>query len=389
MTLCEKAIKAIRDEKVCGWLFYNFGHRDPLADKILAVSPATTNSRPWIYLLFKEQDPIKIVHRIEDTVLDHLPGEKHIYTDRNSFYSVLKKCAGNTPEVALHYSMQYPQLSFIDHGTVLLLSHLGFKPYPAHNLIQQVLSTLSGDELKLHEQASGILHSIVHEVWTRIRTCFLRNRSPVYEGEIQHWILDLFKEKGLVTDSPLIVGTGKNTALPHYFPHGRGAKLQPAQLVQLDLWGKLDTPRGIYADISWVGILASSVPDNIKKIFNTIIEARDATVEYIANNLRDGKTLSGSAVDMHAEKILQKAGFADYIKHRTGHAIDSEVHGFGVNLDAKEFPDTRLLKEGSCFSIEPGLYFSDFGMRTEIDVYIKDGRPIISGASPQTEILTL
>ena len=127
----------------------------------------------------------------------------------------------------------------------------------------------------------------------------------------------------------------------------------------------------------------------MKAIFDTIIEARDSTVEYISQNLKHGRPLSGATVDMYTENILLKAGFKDYIKHRTGHAIDSQVHGFGVNMDAKEFPDKRLLREGSCFSIEPGLYFSNFGMRTEIDVYIKDNKPIISGASPQTAILTL
>jgi len=389
MTLYEKAKKAIRDEKISGWLFYNFGHRDLLADKILSVSPLMTNSRPWIYLLFAEQDPIKIVHRIEDSILDHLPGKKYVYGNRESLRSILKDFARNKPRVALHYSQNYPQLSFVDHGTVLLLSNIGYEPYPAHNLIQQVLSTLSEAEIELHEQAAKALHSIIHEVWERIRKRFLLKDSPLYEGDIQQWILELFKSKKLITDTPLIVGTGKNTSLPHYLPRGRGQKLQTTQLVQLDIWGKLDTEQGIYADISWVGILASSVPKQIEAIFSTIIEARDSAVEYIAKNLQEGKTPSGAAVDMHSESILQKAGFGDYIKHRTGHAIDSQVHGFGVNIDAKEFPDTRLLREGSCFSIEPGLYFADFGMRTEIDVYIKHNKPIISGASPQRTILTL
>jgi Xaa-Pro dipeptidase len=389
MILYEKAQKAILDEKLSGWLFYNFVHRDPLADKILSVSPLSTNSRPWVYLLYAEQEAIKVVHRIEESILDHLPGKKYVYSNRESFISIIKECAQNAPKVALHYSKDYPQLSFIDHGTVSLLASFGFKIYPAHNLIQRVLSTLSEAEIKLHEQAADALYNIIHSVWERIKGSFLDDKLPLYEGDIQQWIRGLFKNKKLVTDSPLIVGTGKNTALPHYLPHGKGAQFKTSQLVQLDIWGKIDTADGIYADISWVGIGAPSVPKEFKKIFNTIVEARDSAVEYIAQNLNAGRPVSGASVDMHAESILVKAGFGDYIKHRTGHAIDSHVHGWGVNIDAKEFPDARFLREGSCFSIEPGLYFPYFGMRTEIDVYIKGNKPIVSGKTPQTAILTL
>jgi Xaa-Pro dipeptidase len=389
MILLEKAQKAILDEKLSGWLFYNFAHRDPLADKILAVSPLSTNSRPWIYLLYAEQEAVKIVHRIEESILDHLPGKKLIYGNRESFLSLLKNCAQDTPKVALHYSKDYPRLSFTDYGTARLIIGAGFKIKPAHNLIQRVLSTLSQAEIELHERAAAALYDIIHDIWERIKAHFLDDRLPLYEGDIHQWIRELFRRKKLVTNSPLIVGTGKNTALPHYFPHGKGAQLKNSQLVQLDIWGKIDTADGIYADISWVGIGASSVPAEFKKIFDTIADARDSAVEYIAQKLKAGRPVSGAAVDMHAESILMKAGYGDHIKHRTGHAIDSSVHGLGVNIDAKEFPDTRHIGEGSCFSIEPGLYFSDFGMRTEIDVYIKGNKPVISGNTPQNSILTL
>jgi Xaa-Pro dipeptidase len=389
MILWKKAFKAIATEKVSGWLFYNFQHRDPLADRILEISPQMTNSRPWIYLLFVHKTPIKIVHQIEASILDHLPGDKEIYGDRKSFLSILKKHAHKRPRVALHYSESYPQLSFVDHGTALFLSKLGFRLSSAGNLLQRVLSTLSYREIELHEQAAKALYKIIHEVWRKIKNTFSRKNTHIYEGEIFEWINKLFKTNNLITDSPLIVGSGKNTTLPHYTPQGKGARLKPGQIVQLDIWGKLDTPEGIYADISWVGILASTIPKEAEKVFNTIIKARDAAVEFIARTLEKRKKLNGEEVDLYTEEILKQAGYPYYIKHRTGHAIDREVHGFGVNLDAKEFPDKRLIREGSCFSIEPGIYLKDFGMRTEINVYIKHNIPVISGGNVQTALLTL
>jgi len=99
--------------------------------------------------------------------------------------------------------------------------------------------------------------------------------------------------------------------------------------------------------------------------------------------------VSGADVDGAARAALVKAGFEELIKHRTGHSIGTRVHGFGVNLDSVEFPDNRALTDGALFSIEPGLYREDFGMRTEIDCLIHDGRAMVTGGQRQTELLTV
>ncbi len=389
MTIHTKARKAIRDEHLSGWLFYNYAHRDPLADRCLTVSPLTPNTRPWIYLLPAAGPAVKIVHRIESSILDHLPGRREVYGDRNSFAALLKKYAQKAPEVALNYSPSFPQASFIDHGTVLLLTAQGFKAHPAHNLIPRVLSSLSRAEIRLHERAAGTLYQIVAEIWQRIREGFSSKSASLYEGDVHAWVVELFKAHGLITDSALIIGTGRHTALPHYMPVGRGARLTAGNLLQIDIWGKIDSAEGIYADISWVGVLSRTVSPRFRRVFDTLVRAREAAVDFIRHNLRNNTPVSGAAVDGTAERILRQAGYGGNIKHRTGHSIDTEVHGAGVNIDAGEFPDTRFLGEGSCFSVEPGLYFRDFGMRTEIDVYIHNNNAVISGGAPQTAILTL
>jgi Xaa-Pro dipeptidase len=389
MTLYHKARKAIRDEDLSGWLFYNFAHRDILADRILAVPHEATNTRPWIYLLLRKQPPVKIVHRIEQSILDHLPGKREVYADREGFKALLKKYAAKGPRVALNYSDKFPQVSHIDHGIVLLLSDLGYRPCPAHDLVPRVLSNLAGAEITHHEKAAQALYKIVYEIWDRIRAHTTAASTPLYEGDVHDWVMELFGKYNLVTDSTLIIGTGKHTALPHYTPSGKGAELVPGNLVQIDIWGRLDIADGIYADISWVGILADEVPPRIGQAFAVLRKARDAAVRYIQQNVKSGNPPSGASVDIYTEQILRQSGFGEYIKHRTGHSIDADVHGSGINIDSGEFPDTRPLGEGSCFSIEPGLYFRDFGMRTEIDVYIHNKKAVISGDTPQESILTL
>ena len=157
--------------------------------------------------------------------------------------------------------------------------------------------------------------------------------------------------------------------------------------MQLDLWAKEKKPGAVYADISWVGILGTRTPPRVEAAFRTVVEAREVALRFIEETLSDGQSVSGEQVDRQVRAFLEHSGYGEYLRHRTGHAIGEEVHGFGVNLDSIEFPDPRLLLEGSCFSIEPGLYLDRFGLRSEINVYISSGKPVVSGKKPQFELL--
>jgi Xaa-Pro aminopeptidase len=157
--------------------------------------------------------------------------------------------------------------------------------------------------------------------------------------------------------------------------------------VQLDIWGKKRQENAIYADISWVGFLGAQPPRDVERVWEAVRDARDLAVVFVGQCLSRGEPVTGAQVDRQVEAKLAAAGFGEYIRHRTGHAIDTAVHGFGINLDSKEFPDERPLLEGACFSVEPGLYLSEFGVRSEIDVYIQNNIPVISGGMPQDKIL--
>jgi Xaa-Pro aminopeptidase len=197
-------------------------------------------------------------------------------------------------------------------------------------------------------------------------------------------------KRKLRTDHPPIVAAGANTADPHYDFSGTGAPIREGDVIQFDLWAKEEAEASIYGDISWIGVFASSPPPELEKAFDALIAAREGAWRFIEAELSAGRPVSGAAVDGKTREILHGLGYREARNHRTGHGIDTECHGSGVNMDSVEFPDRRRLLEGSCFSLEPGIYFSGFGLRTEIDVYISRGRPVISGGnhSRQFRILT-
>jgi Xaa-Pro aminopeptidase len=195
-----------------------------------------------------------------------------------------------------------------------------------------------------------------------------------------------FVRLGLVRDHPPLAAAGVHSANPHYDFAGQGSPVKEGDIVQLDLWAKESGPRSIYADISWVGVYAEKAPKEAEKTFADLVSARDKTFAFIERGLSSGQKLSGAEVDAYTRSLLIAGGYEKALKHRTGHGIDTECHGSGVNIDSLEFPDGRFLLEGSCFSLEPGIYLDRCGFRTELDVYIAEGKPRYYGAL-QTSLL--
>jgi Xaa-Pro aminopeptidase len=229
-----------------------------------------------------------------------------------------------------------------------------------------------------HEKAAVHLYEIVKTTWDYIEKAY-KDQKTLYEADVQRLMINEMERRGLVPDNNLIAAAGKNSGNPHYSYSGNGAQIREGDLIQLDLWTKEKHEKAIYADISWVGVFAEKIPAEAERRFAALVSAREAAVSFIESELSAGRNITGASVDMKARETICSLGFQEGLKHRTGHGIDREIHGSGVNIDSVEFPDSRLLLEGSCFSLEPGLYFDDFGMRTEIDVYIQDGKPVISG----------
>ena len=383
--------EAIREEHLDGWLFCNFAHRDRLTDSLLELPPDSVSSRRWFYLIPDRGQPVKIVHSIERGILDTLPGGKTVYSGRYELAAGLSGFAGLTVAVLCDPDIQV--LSTIDAASYLLVRDCGLHPVSAAALLQRFKGIMDAAGTESHERAARVLYRLVSDSWDLVRAAF-RTGEPVSEGDIQDFMLDRFKKEGLVTDHPPIVATGSHSGDPHYdvpgkpfSARGRGSFLAAGDVVQFDLWARY--PGGIFADISWVGYCGKTVPETVQRRFGTLLRARDLVKPAIEKALAAGNPVTGSELDAQVRAFLLQNVPPEAVRHRTGHGIDTDCHGSGVNLDSYEFPDTRRLLEGSCFSVEPGIYFDDAGFRTEINIYIHGGKPVISGGEIQTVLLTL
>jgi Xaa-Pro aminopeptidase len=377
--------EAIREEKLDGWLFCNFHHRDRLADEILRINQNDTNSRLWLYAVPAEGDPLGIVNAVEPNILDGLPGEKTEYHGREELLGALATLGGK--RWGAHISDTLPVVSYLDRGTAAMLESAGLELASAAGLIQRFKGLLDAEGIASLERAAVVLYDAVDLAWETARRAYL-DKKPLSEGDLLRVMTAAIEGRGLVTDHPPIVAAGANAGNPHYAVAGAGSPIREGDVVQFDLWAKENDPRAIYADISWIGVFAPAPAPEYEKAFKELISVREGVYGYIAGEIAAGRTVSGAMADAHARDALIQLGYGPALKHRTGHGIDTQCHGSGVNIDCWEFPDHRPILEGSCFSLEPGIYFSGFGMRTEIDVYIKDGRAVISqGDRRQFEML--
>ncbi len=378
--------KAIAGENLDGWLFFNFRHRDPVADRILGINPETMNTRAWYYLVPAVGVPVKILHEVEPDQLKKLPGETVMYMNRQKLISSLGRFSG---QWGAQYSEELSALSCLDYGTALTIQSAGIKLASSAALIQRFCGLIDKDQIQMHEEAADHLYDIVEQVWARLSKALTAPGKKLYERDVQQWILDEFNLRNLETEHLPVVACGKASGNPHYAAEDNEGLILKDSVLQLDLWAKLRKPDSVFADISWVGFTGKNIPGDADKLFSTVTEARDRCAEIISAGLAGGKPITGAEADEAARRVLIEHGYEKYIKHRTGHGIDTELHGNGTGLDSVEFPDKRFLLEGSCFSIEPGLYLPEFGMRTEIDAYINGGMLIISGRTPQKSLLTI
>lgn len=374
--------KAIREENLAGWIFVNFAHRDRLTDTLLGLDPASVATRRWFYFIPAQGEPVKLVHTLERSILDGLSGTTVVYSSFVELKDALSRFSGMRVAVLCDPTLQV--LSTFDAASADLIRTVGIETTSAASIVQRVHGLLDARGIESHERAARILYASVHKAWAFVESAFAQGKPPT-ETAVRDYLVTLLEESGLVTDSPPIVASGPNAGNPHYSPSGSGRTFVRDEILQFDIWAK--EPGGIYADISWVGFTGTSIPCRAETRFSELIAARDLVFPALEAALASGNPLSGADLDQIVRARLLERFPPTAIRHRTGHGIDTECHGTGVNLDSVEFPDHRLILEGSCFSVEPGIYFEDEGYRTEIDIYIQDGKPIVSGGSIQRELL--
>jgi Xaa-Pro dipeptidase len=379
----------LRAAKLDGWLFYDFRGRDPIAQSILQLPPGM-RTRRWYYFVPAKGTPRKLVHKIETESLSALPGDTLFYAGQEELRKNLGKLVGRAKNVAMQYSPRnaIPYVAMVDAGTVELVRSTGVKVLSSADLVQKYEACWSQAQLESHLAAGAVIDLVVRGAF-ELAANKVREKKTFTEYDLKQWILKEFESAGISVDQGPDIAVGPHASDPHYGPTPETASpIREGDLLLLDVWGKMRAAGSVYYDITWIGYLGAKVPEKMAKIFGIVREARDKAVDLIQSSVAAGKPLQGWQVDMAARKVIEKAGYGKYFFHRTGHNIGQAVHGNGVNMDGLETHDVRHLIPKTCNSIEPGIYLPEFGIRSEVNVYIGEKEALVTGAV-QKEILAL
>ena len=379
----------LRKLNIDGWLIYDFRGSNDLALSILDIPRTSHLTRRFYYFIPQQGNPIKIVNEIEAGHLNHLPGDKFTYSSYKSLHEHLNRISKITKRLAMEYSPKnnIPYVSKVDAGTIEFIRSLGIEVISSGDLISKFNAVWSKEQFEENHSAAIALTEIVKEAFDFIGN-ILSNDKNTNEYEVQQFIMKRFNDNGLITDFPPIVGVDENSSNPHYAPTVEMHKtINRGNFVLIDLWAKVDKPDGVWADITWTGYTEASVPEKYSEVFDVVAEARDTAFNLVVTRLKEGEELHGFEVDDAARGIIEKAGYGKYFIHRTGHSITTDLHGSGANMDNYETHDERLILPSTSFSIEPGIYLPDFGIRSEIDVFVTvEGDVISTGQEIQKEV---
>ena len=370
--------EALCREKLDGWLFFDHHQRDPLAYRVLGFQPTRHVTRRWYYFIPATGDPRGIVHRIESGVLDSVPGEKLQYSSWQEQHDRLGEILKGKQRVAMQYSPRcaVPYVAMVDAGTVELVRDQGVEVTSSAELIQEFEACLDAAQFATHLEAGKRVDRVRAGAFRFIAE---KLATGVDELAVRDWVREEFRTAGLVTDSGPIVGVNGHAGDPHYEPRPEtSVSINRGDLVLLDMWAKLDQPGAIFYDITWTGFCGDP-PDRIRNVFEIVRDARDAAIATVSAAVSAGREIRGFEVDDAARAHITSKGFGDRFVHRTGHSIGEEVHGTGANMDNLETHDDRRILPGALFSVEPGIYLPDFGIRSEVNVFVSAGSAMVTG----------
>jgi Xaa-Pro aminopeptidase len=382
---------ALRRFDLDGWLLAEFRGSNVLARRVLGIDGRPVTSRRLFYAIPADGPPRKLVHRIEPGVLDHLPGEKTVFLRWQELEAGLASLVKGMKRVAMEFSPRnaIPYVAKVDAGTVELVRAAGVEVVSSGDLIQLFEATWDDDQWQMHREAERVTTSAYDVVWSHIAEK-TRGGGVTSECAVQSAILDHFRRHGLTWDHGPIVGVGPHSGDPHFEPDlDNDTPIKQGDFVLVDLWGKLDKPRSVYSDLTRVGFVGETVPSKYADIFEVVARARDAAIAKVREAFGSGTPLHGWEVDDAARRVIEQAGHGPAFVHRTGHSIGQEVHGNGANMDNLETHDERLVLPRTCFSIEPGIYLPEFGVRSEVDVFIDGESRVHVTGGLQTEVVPI
>jgi Xaa-Pro dipeptidase len=383
---------ALRESSLDGWLFYDHHHRDPIAARILSLDPKAHITRRWYYFIPASGEPGKLVHRIEQGRLDALPGAKTQYSSWQELRAGLENLLQNQKKIAMQYSPNNDimYVSMVDAGTVEFLRGLGKEIVTSADLVSQFEAVLTADQIASHHAAQRTIDLILVGAWAEIARC-LRPPSggagrtgDLSEYDLVVWLQEAMRREGLVWENGPDVSVNANTSDSHYEPTAeRAAPIREGDFLLIDIWGRLDSPSSIYYDITWTGVIGREPTKKEQLVFTTVRRARDAAITAVESAFAQNRPIYGFEADDAARYVIREAGFAEFFTHRTGHNIAHEIHGSGAHLDNLETHDVRRILPHTCFSVEPGVYLPEFGVRSEINMITAPGKAWVTGRIQQ------
>ena len=363
--------QALRQDGLDGWLLYDFHGSNPIATRLTGLATSSKMAtRRWYYLVPAEGTPRGLVHAIERHNLDGLPGAKVVYSEREQLASGLKQLLAGMKRIAMEYSPAnaIPYISRVDAGTVEAVRQYGVDVVSSGDLVQRFEAIWSDEALATHRAASERLYRIKDKAFELVRS---RAGQGLTEFDVQQAMVGWFADEGLISDAAPCVAAQENAGNPHYQPTADvHRRIGANEIVLLDLWGKLASPGAVFADITWVGFTGRAVPEKFSAAFAAARDGRDAAIDLVQRAAREGRDIRGYEVDRVTRQVIERAGYGAQFIHRTGHSLGENVHGNGVHMDDYETHDDRRLIPGTGFTIEPGIYTPEFGVRTEINMYV-------------------
>jgi len=381
----EEIQAALRDEHLDGWLFFDHHQRDPLAYRILKLNPQRVATRRWYYFIPADGEPRGLVHAIEPHVLAGLPGHIGKYSSWSAQTEGLHHLLAGARKIAMHYSPNcaIPYVSLVDGGTIELVRGAGVEIATSANLVQLFEARWTSEQLEMHLEAGRRVDRVRAEAFQKIAATLAAGQT-LTEWDVNRFIRAGFEKSGLFTDHGPIVAVNSNMSDPHYEPEPQASReIHQGDAVLIDMWAKLDRPGSVYYDITWTGYCGTTPPSALQNIFEVVRDARDRAIQRVQAAIPRGDILLGFQVDDAARTYIKDRGFGEYFVHRTGHSIGEEVHGTGANMDNLETHDERRIIAGTCFSVEPGVYLPQFGIRSEVNVYVSATEAQVTGEVQQ------
>lgn len=372
--MISKIQKLLKEKHLDGWLLYDFHGSNPLARRLLNIPSDLLLTRRIFYWIPQEGLPQKIIHKIESEHLEFLPGNTHLYISSKELNDCLGKVLKGYQKIAMEYSRMnaIPRLSLIDAGTFEMVSAHHVDIVSSQDLLLPFTAILSLVEITSHWEASQVLQKSVSQAWQLIA----QNMGKVTDYEVQQFLLNTFAEAGCESESAPICAINADSTSPHFVPTAQNAKkIYANDFVLIDLWCKKKGIGKIYADITRVGFVGKPTKRH-QEIFEIVQEAQNRAITLLKS-----QQVTGADVDDACRRYIEEKGYAAFFTHRTGHSIDTQLHGLGPNIDNFETEDRRPLLPGMCFSIEPAIYLpGEFGVRLETDIVIEiDGTISITG----------